>query len=649
MIKLQNISIRQALIATICLALVLTTILSTLFTSIQFKNVFDEFNEYEYFPNVLGKVEGRIRAELNTPFALAQGMKQNTFMTDWILAEEPASGWPKMQQYFTHLKSQNDAAVVFWVSDVSNQYYKDDGIFKTMSRSNPGDAWFYNFLSSPAQHQMAIDVDEGTRKLTAFVNVKVTGNNKPLGVTGLGYDISEIANIVNKNRVGQSGYVFLLTDAGEVAAHPNANTVGKLFSDVNKYSGLKSIVDDSKNTQDGYVIRSVELDGEAHYVATYTIATMNWTLVALLPTAELNSVINGAVAKTVIANIIIAIVFITLMIWMANRISRSIAAISVRLMEMGAKGGDLTHRLDDSREDELGDLAKGFNAIIAKTQSMVMEIIQIENTLSRALAQLLDSFEEVANLAAQQDGLSEQVASAITEMGTTVEEVSKLALDTAHSSDNTSQQTQDSLAATTHSAQAMSGLTDVMGSAYQNIQDLAHQAEAINSIVDVINAISEQTNLLALNAAIEAARAGEQGRGFAVVADEVRTLASRTQSSTQEIKSQIEQFQKSTEQALTAMAKGNETTSEVNQTASKSAEFLQDINDNISSVKDMNQQIATATEQQNVVVQHINESAVQIADLSHKFHDIAVEDKSQLSELKKLTDQLSVLVGQFKV
>ncbi|WP_372767616.1 methyl-accepting chemotaxis protein [Pseudoalteromonas sp.] len=646
--KISDISIRNALILTITLALILTTLLSTLFSSTQFNTVFDEFNEQAYFPALLGKVESSIRAELNTPIALSKGLEQNDFLRDWAVKGESDEDWPRIQNYFTNIKRKNDAAVVFWVSSQTLKYYENDGILKTLSKNSARDKWFFDFMRSSERHQVAVDVDEQSKRLTAFINVKVNVNGQDIGLTGLGYDISKIIDIVAQNKIGKTGYVFLVKSDGRIAAHPQQDFVGKTYQNIKKYQPLTNLIADAQDT-DSVHLEKLILENEEYFAASLTLENIGWQLIAVMPTSEMSAKINKAMFKTIAINSVIAALFIVLMVWIANRIAKSIASISQKLLDMGNQGGDLTLRLDDSRKDELGELARGFNAVIANNQAMVIKLKEIELQMGQDIKSLVDSFDQVTILSANQDALSEQVASAITEMGTTVSEVSNLALDTANTSERAVSDTQQSIKHMNSSSEAMLQLTDVMGQAYQNIQELAGQAESINSIVDVINAISEQTNLLALNAAIEAARAGEQGRGFAVVADEVRTLASKTQSSTQEIRGQIDQFQRSTEIVLNAIAQGNETTGRVSDTSASSSQILSTIDASITAVKDMNQQIATATEQQNVVVQHINESAVQIADLSKQFNDIAIADQQQLKRLNDLAVTLNSLISEFTV
>ncbi|WP_372767614.1 methyl-accepting chemotaxis protein [Pseudoalteromonas sp.] len=648
MITRLNISIRNALILTITCALVLSTLLSTLFTSIQFNQVVDNFNDKSYFPALLGKVEASIRAELNTPLALAHAMEQNYYLMQWARDDENAAKWPEIQSYFQHIKNKNDAAVVFWVSSITGKYYQNDGILKVMSSNDPRDAWFYNFLQKPVKQQLAVDIHQETKKLIAYVNVKVEESGKIFGLTGLGYDISRITEIIKSNKIGETGYVFLAKSDNTIAAHPDESLVGKSFSNISKYAGLSKLLTPSSEL-DKVIIEKHDLKGVEHFVAMQELEGTGLKLIALLPSYETKEQVSSVLVKTVAVSIAIAFVFIVLMVLQANHIARSISSISNKLFSMGKRDGDLTIRLDENRQDELGVLAKGFNAVIENNQMMISNLKQIEARLVKDIQSLVNSFETVTILSSQQDGLSEQVASAITQMGTTVSEVSSLALDTAKTSEKAVANTKQNISQTDTNTHAMKALTEIIENAHTDIHRLAEQAESINSIVDVINAISEQTNLLALNAAIEAARAGEQGRGFAVVADEVRTLASKTQGSTQQIRSQIEQFQKSTEAVLGAMANGYETTKSVSESSLEASHTLALIDSSITDVKDMNQQIATATEQQNTVVQHINESAVEIAELSRQFNAIAIEDKAQLKQLSELASELSVLISRFKV
>ncbi|MGE8502405.1 MAG: methyl-accepting chemotaxis protein [Pseudomonas sp.] len=253
-----------------------------------------------------------------------------------------------------------------------------------------------------------------------------------------------------------------------------------------------------------------------------------------------------------------------------------------------------------------------------------------------------------SNCTAQSDR-TVQVATAINELGSTVNEIARNAENAAEVAREATQHASDGSAVVSQAHRQVDALNGELEQAAKVIEALAAQTNAISTTLNTIRSISEQTNLLALNAAIEAARAGEQGRGFAVVADEVRTLASRSGASTEEIQQVIDRLQNESRSAVEAMAKGQRQSALVVEYASKASAALEQINSHIGQISDQNIQVATATEEQSSVVEDINRNIVDINELTVGTTHIADQLNQASSDLQALSTQLDGLVGRFRL
>ncbi len=311
--------------------------------------------------------------------------------------------------------------------------------------------------------------------------------------------------------------------------------------------------------------------------------------------------------------------------------------------------GDLTQRLDASGNDEMSQLARSFNLFVDQIQSVIKEVDSSTQRVASAAEQLTQATTQSTQAIHRQTTETDQVATAINEMATTIHQVAQSAISAAETTRSAEKQTnigKDDIDATTRTIAALS---EEVGRATDVIKQLDDHANNIASVLDVIGEIAEQTNLLALNAAIEAARAGEQGRGFAVVADEVRTLASRTQHSTHEIERMIEQLQAGAKQAVNVMEASVASTQTTMERADETQTALEEISRGMLQVNDMISQIASAAEQQSAVAEQINASVVSIVDLSEDSSHSADQTRQASSELNALAGELKQLIHRFKV
>jgi methyl-accepting chemotaxis protein len=338
-----------------------------------------------------------------------------------------------------------------------------------------------------------------------------------------------------------------------------------------------------------------------------------------------------------------------LAVLMSNSILSPLQMLKANLDDMAAGDGDLTHRLPVTSKDELGQLAFSFNRFVEKIHALVRQVAGTTTQLSSLVSDVATQAERSEQAMSGQRHETEQAATAINEMSAAAHEVAMSAQRAAEAASETNRQGNDAKRVVEQSIGQIRELVGGLGSTSHSLEGLRQDVQGIVGVLEVIRSIADQTNLLALNAAIEAARAGEAGRGFAVVADEVRALASRTQQSTGEIQGMIERLQHTTLQAVNAMRRASDMGEQTSQQANQAGESLDTIAILIGTINSMSAQIASAAEEQTAVAEEVNRSVHQIAVAADGVADDASQGAQTAQELKALGEQLQRLVGQFRI
>ncbi len=340
---------------------------------------------------------------------------------------------------------------------------------------------------------------------------------------------------------------------------------------------------------------------------------------------------------------IVAAIFLPIMV------VRPIKQIGNRIQNIAEGDGDLTIRVEVDSQDELGELASHVNRFMEKLQRVIGDARKNTEEVTQAAEALL----QVS--ATSQHAVDDQ-SQAITMVVTAVNELTMAIQEVARNTSNTAQNTRDA-ASTTEDGQRriqlavtqVQNLADRVAKTAETMSSLESQAKQVTSVIDVIRGVAEQTNLLALNAAIEAARAGEQGRGFAVVADEVRTLASRTQQSTADIQTMLEQLQKGVQEAVVSMNASANMSIDAVMSANQAGESLTGIGDTVRDISNMTMQIATAVEEQSSVTSEIDQNLVQINNLAQAAAVDSSRTSSESQKLNALSKSLRLTLAQFRV
>lgn len=483
------------------------------------------------------------------------------------------------------------------------------------------------------------------------------------GIVGADLSVNFIQEMLlgaNQKLYNGSGVMALIGSNGRIVAYTkDPSKFGEKVSDILDSQQIANMA----NLKRGEVTYTVDkAQGRIELYLPFGIGQTDarWTLMLQLPLnavmadlqklqADLDTQRKSDTFGMAMVGLLIAGIGL-LVIWLVGHgIARPLKQMVAMLDDIAKGEGDLTRRLTSDRADELGSIAKGFNTFLAKLQAMITQVVTSVQSVS-------DSSEHTADIAIRTNiGVQkqmveiDQVATAVHEMTATAQDVARNATQAAQAASHADQAAAQGKQIVRDTSNSIGVLAVEIGKAVSVVQTLAKDSENINAILTAIRGIAEQTNLLALNAAIEAARAGEQGRGFAVVADEVRNLAQKTQKATEEIQTMIQQLQQGTRDVVRVMEDSQNRTDESVQHAAKAAEALDAITQAVSVINDMNTQIASAAEEQSAVADDINRNVINIGQVANEVAGGADESSAASADLTKLAEQQRRLINQFKV
>lgn len=494
----------------------------------------------------------------------------------------------------------------------------------------------------------------GKDVLMTTISIPIFENNQFVGVLGIDIKVDSFQEAVSQLNQGKT-VSALFSQNGTIVAHPDPSRLGQNMANTEQDFLGERVPMAAKAINEGKAYASTfyaNIINENALVIFEPIQigelNINWSMARLTPLKVVLEDVYTITFQVALIGFAGLVVLVLVIILLARSLASPLTSIAEALEDVASGEGDLTQRLKVTGKDEVSRISLAFNTFAQQIQTLVTNLAAHSQTLASTSNQLSTSSSQSATGANEQRTQIEQLATAMEELSTTVHEVANNAQQSSKATLTVREETQQGAKLIEDIASTISGQAAEIANTASYLAELENASNEIGAVITTIQDVAEQTNLLALNAAIEAARAGEHGRGFAVVADEVRNLASRTHSSTEEISSTIERLQSRIQQAVAAMGISQELSEASVEKAEEGLTALEAITQQVEQIEEMNHLVASTTEQQSATSSQLSQNALRLGELADEASQGANETASGSQAIYQLAKELNELISRFK-